>query len=227
MTTRTEQETRRETSARSPLPTTGPRPGRRGPGAPHPVPPPATEPASGAQGPGTRPAQGPGTRPAQGPGTGTGPGSRPVPPPRPAADRAAPTRTRPNAPSGTPEGAPARAARPTLQRRPARRRQRAPFVLLVVGLLCGGLVSLLLLNTVLARDSITAADLREEIATARLQNEYLKQRNQVSTQPGAVASEAEQQGMRRDPGVNPLFPDEPARASGEASADTGSVDRTR
>jgi hypothetical protein len=35
-------------------------------------------------------------------------------------------------------------------------------VLLLVGLLCGGLVTLLLLNTVLAQDSFRAGELREE-----------------------------------------------------------------
>ncbi|MCP2359481.1 regulator of extracellular matrix RemA (YlzA/DUF370 family) [Nonomuraea thailandensis] len=87
--------------------------------------------------------------------------------------------------------------RPAPRRGPARR-QRAPFVLLVVGLLCGGLVSLLLLNTMLAQDAITDATLRKEIAEARLQNEQIDQEYQRKTQPGVIADLAEKQGYDRD-----------------------------
>ncbi|MET7465646.1 hypothetical protein ABZS51_35200, partial [Nonomuraea sp. NPDC005501] len=87
---------------------------------------------------------------------------------------------------------------------PARRRQRAPFVLLVVGLLCGGLVSLLLLNTVLAQDSITASRLRGEIAAARQHNERLKQLIEQETQADVIARRAEDQGLHLDNTINPL-----------------------
>ncbi|WP_156325605.1 hypothetical protein [Nonomuraea sp. SBT364] len=83
----------------------------------------------------------------------------------------------------------------TVRRRPARR-QRAPFVLLVVGLLCGGLVSLLLLNTVLAQDSITASTLVDEIAAERQQNEDLKRKNEAGKLPTEIARRAEELGMR-------------------------------
>ncbi|UBU16904.1 hypothetical protein [Nonomuraea gerenzanensis] len=91
----------------------------------------------------------------------------------------------------------AEAGRPAARRGPARR-QRAPFVLLVVGLLCGGLVSLLLLNTMLAQDAITDANLRKEIAEARLQNEQIDQEYQRKTQPENIARLAENQGYGRD-----------------------------
>ncbi|MFG3440439.1 hypothetical protein ACGF0J_24570 [Nonomuraea sp. NPDC047897] len=129
-----------------------------------------------------------------------------MPPPRPAADTAARA-----------GAARLRAARPAAQRRPERRRQRAPFVLLVVGLLCGGLMSLLLLNTVLARDSITAGELREDIANARRHNEYLRQENDRATQPDAIADQAEQQGLTRDTGINPLPLDDEAPLPGRAA----------
>ncbi|TDD18502.1 hypothetical protein [Nonomuraea diastatica] len=87
--------------------------------------------------------------------------------------------------------------RPIPRRRPARR-QRAPFVLLVVGLLCGGLVSLLLLNTMLAKDAITDANLREEIAVARQENEKINQEYQRKTQPNVIAEMAEKQGHQAD-----------------------------
>ncbi|MEU8248994.1 hypothetical protein [Nonomuraea sp. NPDC048916] len=135
-----------------------------------------------------------GAMPTTGPKTRRRPGvpqqSKPIPRPRPAADAPMPE---------------ARPARPAVNRQPSRRRQHAPFVLLVLALLCGGLVSLLLLNTVLAQDSITATTLREEIATARLQNEQVAQEIQKLTQPGALSEGAERQGLGRDwKDVNPL-----------------------
>lgn len=89
-------------------------------------------------------------------------------------------------------------ARPAPKRRPSRGRQRAPFVLLVVGLMCGGLMSLLLLNTVLAQDSITAANLRKEIEVARQANEDAKLANEKNMGPAEVADQAELQGQHRD-----------------------------
>ncbi|TMR20673.1 hypothetical protein ETD86_18025 [Nonomuraea turkmeniaca] len=88
-------------------------------------------------------------------------------------------------------------ARPAPRRRPARR-QRTPFVLLVVGLMSGGLVSLLLLNTMLAQDAITDATLREEIQVARQENEKIEQEYRLKTQPDAIAKLAEQQGQKPD-----------------------------
>ncbi|MEV4354573.1 hypothetical protein [Nonomuraea sp. NPDC049625] len=87
--------------------------------------------------------------------------------------------------------------RPMARRRPARS-QRAPFVLLVVGLLCGGLVSLLLLNTMLAKDAITDADLRDEIAVARQEKEKIELEYQLKTQPDVLATMAENQGEHRN-----------------------------
>ncbi|MCA2222706.1 hypothetical protein [Nonomuraea aurantiaca] len=110
-------------------------------------------------------------------------------------------RSRPDAPETTgPGGTPAsrERARPALKRRPSRGRQRAPFVLLVVGLMCGGLLSLLLLNTVLAQDSITAANLRKEIEVARQANEDAKLTNEKNMGPGPIADQAEMQGQHRD-----------------------------
>ncbi|MEU0572028.1 hypothetical protein ABZ297_42425 [Nonomuraea sp. NPDC005983] len=120
--------------------------------------------------------------------------SKPIPRPRPSTEGPKPGTARPAA---------ARPAPAAVRRRPVvRRRQRAPFVLLVVGLLCGGLVSLLLLNTVLAQDSITAKNLRDEIAQARQQNEATWQQNQIDTQPGVIATKAGNQGLHRDDTIN-------------------------
>ncbi|MFG1944555.1 hypothetical protein [Nonomuraea sp. NPDC048826] len=108
-----------------------------------------------------------------------------------------PRRTRPGVRGPRPEEArPRRVA----AKRPGRpgRRQRTPFVLLVVGLLCGGLVTLLLLNTVLAQDSMTASTLVDEISDARQQNEDLQRRIEEEKLPGRVAERAEDLGLRRD-----------------------------
>ncbi|MFI6596764.1 hypothetical protein ACIBHX_10950 [Nonomuraea sp. NPDC050536] len=180
MTTRTEQETRRGAPV-------APKTGQRRPGVPHqskPIPRPRpaddaarTAPETSAAGlrqaPGTQ-----GARPADAGRTGT----------RPAGGRVRAVR------SGV---RPAGAAR--VRREPSGRRQRAPFVLLIVGLLCGGLVSLLLLNTVLAQDSIKAGQLRDQIATARQQNEAAQHQIEQDTQPEELARQAQQQlGMHRD-----------------------------
>ncbi|MEV4798882.1 hypothetical protein AB0K18_02615 [Nonomuraea sp. NPDC049421] len=115
---------------------------------------------------------------------------------RTAAPGKAPVTERPEAAKGRAR-VKAPAARPAGGRGPARR-QRTPFVLLVVGLLCGGLVSLLLLNTMLAQDTITDAKLREEIAVAKRENEKIDQEYQLKTQPGNIAKLAEMQGQHTD-----------------------------
>ncbi|MEU6730519.1 hypothetical protein ABZ917_43010 [Nonomuraea wenchangensis] len=124
--------------------------------------------------------------------------------PHPAEPQQPKARTRTDARPGTRSGArpeaagrPARAQARPAARRPARR-QRTPFVLLVVGLMSGGLVSLLLLNTMLAQDAITDAKLREQIAVARQEKEKIEQDYQRKNQPGVLAELAEQQGQHPD-----------------------------
>lgn len=71
-------------------------------------------------------------------------------------------------------------------------------MLLVVGLLCGGLVSLLLLNTVLARDSFELSKLRAENNKYRVQKEEMEHDNRQFEMPGAVADKAGKQGQSPD-----------------------------
>ncbi|MDP4506408.1 hypothetical protein OHA25_46005 [Nonomuraea sp. NBC_00507] len=120
---------------------------------------------------------------------------RPRPDTRPETGGTAPDAERTRTDAGRRE---TRAGARAVPRRPSARRQRTPFVLLVVGLMSGGLVSLLLLNTMLAKDTITDATLREEIAVARRENEKLEQEYQLKTQPEAIAKLAEQQGQQPD-----------------------------
>ncbi|MFI9590845.1 hypothetical protein [Nonomuraea sp. NPDC052265] len=112
------------------------------------------------------------------------------PRPRPDTDVRRPAAARP--------GETAAPARRPAARRSSTKRQRAPFVLLVVGLMCGGLVSLLLLNIMLNRDAITDAKLREEIAVAQQEKEALRLEYERKMQPQNIADRAEAQGYHLD-----------------------------
>ncbi|GII53935.1 hypothetical protein Pth03_23240 [Planotetraspora thailandica] len=94
------------------------------------------------------------------------------------------------------------AARPVTRVRPAgamfRRPPRAPFVLLVVGLMCGGLVTLLLLNTVLAQDSFKLSDLRSSTDQLHEQAATLENELRVWDQPGAIEEAAKPLGVVKD-----------------------------
>ncbi|MEV4893833.1 hypothetical protein AB0K48_31055 [Nonomuraea sp. NPDC055795] len=90
------------------------------------------------------------------------------------------------------------ARRPASARRGPARRQRGPFIVLVLGLLGGGLVSLLLLNTVLAQDSIRAGNLKSEIAQLELGNQQLGVDNERRKQPGEIAEAGKRQHLQPD-----------------------------
>ncbi|MBG0817380.1 hypothetical protein [Planomonospora sp. ID82291] len=90
---------------------------------------------------------------------------------------------------------------------PQGRAPRAPFVLLVVGLLCGGLVTLLLLNTVLAQNSIRESDLRKELQQLSLQKQKQKIENMQLEMPRQVADAADRQGMVPDDSARVITPD--------------------
>ncbi|WP_182897206.1 hypothetical protein [Microbispora sp. H10830] len=99
---------------------------------------------------------------------------------------------------GGAETRPAATARATMARRAFRRPPRAPFVLLVVGLMCGGLVTLLLLNVVLSQDSFRLSDLQSSID--ELHEQAAEQENQLRqwTQPGPLGDQAAAQGLEPD-----------------------------
>ncbi|MFB4315809.1 hypothetical protein [Actinomadura sp. 21ATH] len=171
--------------------------------------------------------------PGQAPARGrTGSGATPAAPARPAkpAEPASRTRVRaspPAAPATKPgkQAAPgkaakpaksakstraARAAKPAARTRPAARRPaappRAPFVLLICGLLGGALVSLLLLNTVLAEDAFTMSRLQQSNKLLGQQKEALQEEIAREEAPGNLANKAEGLGYRgpgRLPYVDP------------------------
>ena len=104
-------------------------------------------------------------------------------------------------------GSPARPATRPLALVPRRRAQapRAPFLVVVVGLLVTGLLGLLALNTVLAQDSFTAHELGQQNRELLAREQALRQEVEARTAPGALAAAAAAQGMV--PGGPPQFLD--------------------
>ncbi len=72
---------------------------------------------------------------------------------------------------------------------------RPPFVFLVVGLLSGGLICLLLLNTVLAAGTFQMASLQQANATLARKQQELQQQIAYAQSPSAIAQGAKKLGM--------------------------------
>ncbi|MFC7741573.1 hypothetical protein ACFQXA_12265 [Nocardiopsis composta] len=93
-----------------------------------------------------------------------------------------------------------------------------PFVLLVLGLLAGALVSLLALRTVLLEDSFTISRLQTENTELGHRQEQLGEEVLRLESPERIAREAEDMGM--EPGDAPRFLDtEDGRISGGSGAE--------
>src|SRR5690348_5206828 len=120
------------------------------------------------------------TRPEPRPGTAPRPGSRTAVPPRPAG-------TRP--PGARPAGARPRGARSS----------RTPFILLLVGLLGGALVSLLVISTTLAQGAFRITSLQEQNANLAREQQTLTNEVAQAANPAVIAGKAEQLGMRPNP----------------------------
>ncbi|WUH96366.1 YhcB family protein [Spirillospora sp. NBC_00431] len=91
----------------------------------------------------------------------------------------------------------------TARRTAAHSPPRAPFVLLIVGLLGGALVSLLLLNTVLAEDAFTLTRLQQSNERLDQQRQALEEDIAHGDSPAELAKKAEAQNMRLP--ENPAF----------------------
>lgn len=87
--------------------------------------------------------------------------------------------------------------------RAAMRPPRAPFVLLVGGLLVGGLAGLLALNTTLAQGAFTLQDLQQRSSALQDQEQTLAQNVAIDDTPQRLAARATALGMV--PSVNPVF----------------------
>ncbi|GAA0413656.1 hypothetical protein Acor_10700 [Acrocarpospora corrugata] len=167
-----------------------------------------------AQAPQKAPAQAPAKAPA--PAPQKAPGHAPAPEPKPL--RRPEPKQAPKALGGS---VPKAVRKPVAALVPGGRRPpRAPFVLLVVGLLGGGLVSLLLLNTVLAQDSFKYNELRR--ITEQLHQQADEQKNDIreKLQPGNLAERADGFGLELD-NSSPEFVGEGAHPAslGERLAD--------
>ena len=120
-------------------------------------------------------------------------GVRPAPPgPRPAGQPRPPglPRARPSSVRRGPAAATAGAARSS----------RTPFVFLVVGLLGGGLLCLLLINTILDTGSYQITQLQQENVTLVQQTQELQARIAQEESPTVLAEQARQLGMQ-EPGL--------------------------
>lgn len=120
--------------------------------------------------------------PRQAPGR-TAPRTRPV---------TAPRHTRPVTGPGTGPG--------TGTATPARTRSpRMPFILLLVGLLGGALVSLLVISTTLAQGAFRITNLQEQNANLARQEQTLTNEVAQAGNPAVIARQAKQLGMRPNP----------------------------
>jgi Na+-transporting NADH:ubiquinone oxidoreductase subunit NqrC len=79
------------------------------------------------------------------------------------------------------------------------RSPRAPFILLLIGLLGGALVSLLVISTTLAQGTFQVASLQQQNANLTRQEQTLTNAVAQAANPAVIAKEAEQFGMRQDP----------------------------
>jgi hypothetical protein len=119
----------------------------------------------------------PAARPGAGPGTGVrSPGSRNAVPARPAGAR------------------------------PLARSSRTPFILLLVGLLGGALVSLLVISTTLAQGAFRVTSLQEQNANLAREQQTLTNEVAQAGNPAVIASKAEQLGMRANPHLGFIDP---------------------
>jgi hypothetical protein len=122
----------------------------------------------------------------------TPPPGRTVPPGR-RTPRTAPQRTPPR-----PVTAP-RHTRPVTGARIAPRHPRAPFLLLLVGLLGGALVTLLVISTTLAEGSFQISSLQQQNTNLAKQQQVLTEAVAQAQSPAQIAQEAAGLGMRQDP----------------------------
>ena len=123
-------------------------------------------------------------------------------PPKAAPPKAAPPKTA--APTSAPPTGPVPRATPRAATRAASQetadaggaRRRMPFLLLIVGMLCGALVSLLVISTTLAAGSFRITSLQQHDQALAKQQQQLQQQVAQDQAPSVIAQRAEQLGMR-------------------------------
>ncbi|MFF3621868.1 hypothetical protein [Streptomyces sp. NPDC002467] len=115
-------------------------------------------------------------------------------------------------------GRPVRAAGPARTVRPARsggQAARTPFVLLVVALLAGGLISLLLLNSALNEGSFQLSKLKKETTTLTDEEQALQRDVDGYSAPDALQRRAQELGLV--PGGSPVFIGADGKVAGTAA----------
>ncbi|MFG2338529.1 hypothetical protein [Streptomyces yangpuensis] len=105
----------------------------------------------------------------------------------------------------------ARPARP----RPGGQAARMPFVLLVVALLAGGLISLLLLNSALNEGSFQLSRLKKETTALTDEEQALQRDVDAYSAPDALQRRARELGLV--PGGSPVFVGPDGKVSGSVS----------
>ncbi len=128
------------------------------------------------------------------------PGNAPAPARARPAVRPAPPRPRPVAPRPAGQPRPSGQPRPGAATAGVARSSRTPFVFLVVGLLGGGLLCLLLINTILDTGSYQITQLQQENVTLVQQTQELQARVAQEESPAVLAGKASQLGMQ-EPGL--------------------------
>jgi cell division protein FtsL len=73
------------------------------------------------------------------------------------------------------------------------------FIVLLVGLLGGAMVSLLVISTTLAAGSFRIANLKQQNENLARQEQALTEEVAQQSNPAEIAKEAQQLGMRQDP----------------------------
>src|SRR5512142_2769987 len=111
---------------------------------------------------------------------------------------AAPRHTRPEPKTPRPGTGPRTPPRPAGSRQRARS-PRAPFILLLVGLLGGALVSLLVISTTLAQGAFRITHLQEQNANLAREQQTLTNEVAQAGNPAVIARKARQLGMRPNP----------------------------
>ncbi|KJK46092.1 hypothetical protein UK14_24295 [Streptomyces sp. NRRL F-4428] len=99
--------------------------------------------------------------------------------------------------------------------RPDGQAARMPFVLLVVALLAGGLISLLLLNSALNEGSFQLTRLKKETTTLTDEEQALQRDVDAHSAPDALQRRARELGLV--PGGSPVFIDPDGKVSGSVS----------
>ncbi|MFD9412671.1 hypothetical protein ACFWBN_37490 [Streptomyces sp. NPDC059989] len=112
-------------------------------------------------------------------------------------------------------GGPARPGRPGRPGRSGGQAARMPFVLLVVALLGGGLISLLLLNSALNEGSFQLTRLKKETTALTDEQQALQRDVDAYSAPDALQRRAQELGLV--PGGSPVFIGPDGKITGAAS----------